>query len=97
MKRKLKFNELQEIIKNQDVYLWYDNDYWEIRKYPMSMDLTKEQDKECSIANCSGYNDNVDTSTFPQYECMYPNCYGNGLMVLLAHTPNHRVKGVETA
>ena len=98
MKReKLGFSDLQEIIITQDVYLWYDNDYWEINKYPIDMELTNEQNEECIIACCGGYEENVDLSTFPKEECMYPNCYGNGLLVLLAHTPNHRVKGIEIA
>jgi hypothetical protein len=56
----------------------------------MDMELTEEQDENCMIAH-SG---DVDFSTFPKHELYHGNCYGNGLLVLLAHTPNHRVKGV---
>ena len=71
--------------------------YWEIRKYPMGQELTKEQDEECIICDCGGYHNNVDLSTFPNHTLYTGNQYGNGLMVLLAYTPNHKVKSVRVA
>jgi hypothetical protein len=87
------FKELQKIVTHEDVYIWYDNDYWELRRYPMGMDLTKEQDDNCIIV----HSHDVDFGTFPQNQVYSGNIYGNGLMVLLANTPDHRVKGVEIA
>jgi hypothetical protein len=87
------FQELQELITATDVYVFYDNDFWELRRYPLKMALTPEQDRNCIIVR-SG---DVDVSTFPKHQLYNYNCYGNGLFVLLANTPNHRVKGVEVA
>ncbi|MDR1199831.1 MAG: hypothetical protein LBK94_12610 [Prevotellaceae bacterium] len=87
------FKDLQEIITNEDIYIFYDNDFWEFRRYPMNMELTEEQDRNCIIA----YSDDIDFSTFPKNQLYYGNQYGNGIMVLLANTPNHRIKGVRVA
>jgi hypothetical protein len=87
------FKELQEIITREDVYIFYDNDYWELRRYPMDMELTEEQDENCIIV----HSDDVDFDTFPKHQCYSGNQYGNGLMVLLANTNNHRTKGVRVA
>jgi hypothetical protein len=37
------FKELQEIITGEDVHIFYDNDFFEFRRYPLSMELTEEQ------------------------------------------------------
>jgi hypothetical protein len=87
------FNELKEIVTAEDVYIFYDNDCWQIRRYPMDMELTEEQDENCIIVD----SDDVDFSTFPKNQLYEGNQYGNGLFVLLANTPNHRVKGVRVA
>jgi hypothetical protein len=87
------FKDLQEIITNEDVYVFYDNDYFKLGRYPMDMELTEEQDRNCIIA----HSDDIDFSTFPEGQLYYGNQYGNGIMVLLANTPNHRIKGVEVA
>jgi hypothetical protein len=41
------FQELQELITATDVYVFYDNDFWELRRYPLKMELTPEQDRNC--------------------------------------------------
>jgi hypothetical protein len=87
------FDELKKIVTAEDVYIFYDNDFWEIRRYPMGMALTEEQDENCIIV----HSNDVDFSTFPENQLYYGNQYGNGLFVLLANTPNHRVKGVSVA
>jgi hypothetical protein len=87
------FKELQEIITSEDVYIFYDNDFFELRRYPMGMELTEEMDRNCIIVESR----DIDFDTFPHSECHYPDCYGNGIMVLLAHTPNHRIKGVRVS
>jgi hypothetical protein len=89
------FKELQEIITREDVYIFYDNDFWQLRRYDIDSDdeLTKEQDENCIIV----HSDDVDFDTFPEHQCYYGNQYGNGLMVLLANTNNHRIKGVRVA
>jgi hypothetical protein len=87
------FKDLQEIITKEDTYIFYDNDFWELRRYPMDMELTEEQDENCIIVE----SDVVDFDTFPANQLYYGHCYGNGLMVLLANTPNHKIKGVRVA
>jgi hypothetical protein len=87
------FKELQEIIMRENVYIFYDNNCWELTKYPMYMELSKEQDEENLII----HSDDVDFGTFPKHQLYYGNQYGNGLMVLLANTPNHKVIGVRVA
>jgi hypothetical protein len=89
------FEELRKIVTSEDVYVFYDNDFWQIRRYDIDSDveLTEEQDKNCIVVE----SDNVDFSTFPKHQLYYGHEYGNGLFVLLANTPNHRVKGVRVA
>lgn len=89
----MKFKELQKIITENDIYVFYDNDYWKFRKYSMEMELTNEQDEECIII----HSDDVDFDSFPPNQLYAGNCYGNGIMVLLANTPHHRIKGVRVA
>jgi hypothetical protein len=97
MQMKYTFSDLQKLIQEQELYIWYDNDYWELNTHPDGADLTDEECEAGHIVDCGGGRDNVDLSTFPAGEVMYPNCYGNGLIALLAHTPNHKIKGVSVA
>jgi len=86
----MNFKELQELIKNNDIYIAYDNDFFELRKYPFKKQLTQEEDSECIIV----HSDEIDFNTFPKNQLYVGNQYGNGLMVLFANTPNHRIKEV---
>jgi hypothetical protein len=92
-KEMITFDELKKIVTEQDVYFWYDNDYWEINRYPEGIELTEEEEENFVIV----HSDEVDFSTFPIHQLYGGNQYGNGLLVLLANTPNHRVKGVRVA
>lgn len=90
---KISFKKLQDIVTNKEVHVFYDNDFWELRRYPMEMDLTVKQDAECIIITSK----DVDYDTFPKHQLYDGDIYGNGLMILLANTPNHKVKSIRVA
>ncbi len=96
MNKKLTFEECQEIIRNEELYVFYDNDYWELTRHSTDDDieLTKEEDKIEIVLR----DKNIDFETFPKNQVYgVGNWYGCGLMVLLANTPNHKLKGVRVA
>lgn len=95
--REKTFKDLQNLILNTDVHVFYDSDYFELRPYPLDKELSKEEDSFCYSFINEWNSNNIDFKTFPNNSIYYGNEYGNGIMVLLAYTTNHRVKSVRVS
>jgi len=78
LKSYISYSDIQQIIKENEIKIVYENDFWEIQ------DKKGEQ-----LVN----SDEVNFDTFPRNTVSYGNLHGNGLIVLLAFT-EHKINKI---